>query len=305
MNPIPAGLLVRVRWIVRSALAGLRTTPWNSLAALLTIAVTLVLAAGFVLLLRNLHGLIERVGEDVRVTAYLAADLDETAARELAGRLAETPGVASVEYVSPDDARRRFARADSERAAMLEALDDNPLPASLELALLPASRTATGAQAVAVALRGEPGIEDVVHEQDWIDGYGRALGLLRTAGATLGGVLAAATLLIVANTVRLALFARRHEIEILSLVGASRGFIVWPHLLEGLLQGIAGGFVSWLVVAAAFRFFEPSLSAGAASLAGPLALRFLSASECVVLVGAGALLGGVGAGLSLIAGWRE
>lgn len=305
MIPDLRGALVRARWIARSAGIGLRTTPMTSLAALLTIAVTLVLSAAFALLLRNLHGVVERLGEDVRVTAWLTTDVDDARAREMAASLAETPGVASVEYISRDEARRRFSADGADHATMIEALEENPLPASLELVIAPAARSTAGVAAVVDAVQTTPGVDDVAHEQEWIDGYARALSLLRAVGVVLGSVLAAATLLIVANTVRLALHARQREIEILSLVGASRSFIVMPHVLEGVLQGVAGGALAWLVLAALFRVFEPSLAAGFESLVGPMPLRFLTPGEALALSGAGAALGALGAGLSLVAGWRE
>lgn len=305
MRPLPSlGLVGRGRWLLRSALDGLRATPLTSLAAVLTIAVVMALAGAFGLLLANLEGLVVRLGADVRVTAYLAPEVDEARARTLATRLSEENGVASVEWISSEAARERFVGSSDDRAAMLAALEQSPLPASLELALAPEARTAAGVETVVAVLRATPGVEDVVHEQDWIAGYTRALALLRAAGVVIGAALAAGAMLIVANTVRLALHARRQEIEILSLVGAGRAFIALPHLVEGLVEGAVGGAIALGLLVAAHALFGAALATGLDALAGGATLHFLGAGHALALVAGGAALGSLGAALSLLGGLR-
>jgi cell division transport system permease protein len=295
---------VRARTWLRTALRGVAASPLPSLLTALTVAVTLVLGGAFALVVANMQGLLDRVGEEVGVTAYLAAELTPEEVASLEARSAALPGVASVEHVSREEAARRFAAGGGDRAGWLEALGASPLPASLEIALSADQRTGEGARAVAEALRAQPGVEDVTADDEWVDGYARTLALLRGVGWALGGVLAGASLLLVASTIRLAIYARRDEIEILSLVGASRTFVALPFLLEGALVGAVGGVLALAALAAGFRALASSLAEGFAFLLGAAPPVFLTAGEAVLVVAIGAALGLCGAAASLLGGTR-
>jgi len=297
-----AGL--RARTWVAAALRGVAASPLPSLLTALTVAVTLALGGAFFLLLANLEGVLERVGRELGVSAYLAPELTPEEVAELAARARALPGVAAVEHVTREEAAVRFAAGAPERAGWLEALGESPLPASLELTLAPGERTGEATRAVAEALRALPGVEDVAADDDWVDGYARTLALLRGVGAVLGAVLAGATVLLVGSTIRLAVYARRDEIEILSLVGASRSFIALPFLIEGALLGAAGGAAALAGLSAGFRAVEAGFGAGLAFLLGTSPPVFLSPGESLLLVATGAGLGLVGAAGSLLGGMR-
>jgi cell division transport system permease protein len=301
---VTPAVLVRARTWLRTALAGLRASPLPSAIAALTIAVTLTLAGTFALVVKNMQGLLARVEEGVGVTAYLAREVDEPAARTLVTLAEEIPGVAAVRFVSREEAARRFAAGGADRSAWLEALGADALPASLEITLDAEGSTRAGVQIVADGLRALDGVDEVASDDAWVEGLARTLAFVRGVGVVLGGVLALATLLLVANTVRLALYARRDEIEILSLVGASRSFIALPFLLEGALQGLAGGLAALGLLALLFRLVHAGLASGLAFLLGDADPVFLAAGEAALLVAVGAGLGVLGAGASLAAGWR-
>jgi len=187
--------------------------------------------------------------------------------------------------------------------ALLDGLDINPLPASLEISLRDDRRSAEGMEAVANAIEGLAGVESLSSGRDWVEGYLRAVALVRGVGVGLGIILALATLLIVANTIRLGVFARRDELEILSLVGASRPFVQTPFLLEGLVQGAAGGAIALGLLYALFRLVLPGFEFGLELLVGT-APRFFSLGEALILVAGGAGLGLFGSAAALSGGWR-
>ena len=157
-------------------------------------------------------------------------------------------------------------------------------------------------QAVVESLQGLPGIAELENAQDWVQGYAGALSLLRAVGFGLGIVLGLATLLIVSNTIRLAVYARRDEIEILTLVGASRTFVAIPFLLEGALQGALGGVLALAGLASLYRLALPSLGSALTLVFGETPPGFLAGSEMLALVGVGALLGMVSSAASLAGG---
>jgi cell division transport system permease protein len=297
-------LAARLLYVLRSALRGLAATPVTSAVAVATIGVCLVLVGAFGLLLRNMEGLLDRFGDDLELSAFLEAGLPEGERLALLRRAGGLEGVEGVRLVSEAEALARFRSGVAQGAAFLEGLDANPLPASLEVRLRPERRSGAGMREVAAALAALPGVEEIASGQDWVEGYLRALSLVRALGVSLGVILALATLLIVANTIRLAVIARRDELEILALVGASRSLVRAPFLLEGLLEGAAGGALALALLFALFRLALPGLELGLELVLGGAAPRFFEAREALALVGAGAGLGLLGSAAALGGGLR-
>lgn len=298
------GALYQLIYFVRTAFRGLWASRVTSGVAVVTIGVVLVLVGAFLLLVSNMEELLDEFGDELRVTAYLDADLSADARRDLAARVAALAGVAEVTRVSPEQALERFRSSVGSGVRLLEGLDANPLPASLEIVLSPEARSAGGLAAVSASIEVFAGIDDLSSGREWVQGYLRAISLVRTIGVGLGVILAFATLLIVANTIRLGIISRSDELEILSLVGASRGFIRIPFLLEGVLQGGVGGAIALAILFAIFELALPGLESGLEMIVGS-APRFFSTSESAMVIGGGAALGLIGSAGALTAGFRS
>ncbi len=288
---------------VRTAIRGIASSPVTSGIAVVTIGVTLVLVGAFALLLRNMEELLDHFGDDLRVIAYLESEVSGEALRALEDRARQIPGVEDVEAVSQEQALERFRASVGSGSTLLDGLDINPLPASLEISLSDDRRSAEGMEAVGNVIEGLAGVESLSSGRDWVEGYLRAVALVRGVGVGLGIILALATLLIVANTIRLGVFARRDELEILSLVGASRPFVQTPFLIEGVVQGAAGGAIALGLLYALFRFALPGFESGLELLVGT-APRFFSSGEALILIAGGAGLGLFGSAAALSGGWR-
>ena len=211
--------------------------------------------------------------------------------------------VSAATLVTRDEALERF-RATLGGGELLEGLEENPLPASLELALEPAARSEEAIGRLAAALAAMDGVDELSHDRRWIEGMARVAGLARTVSVVLGGVLVGAALLIVANTIRLAIYSREDEIEILSLVGAGRVFQRAPFILEGIAEGAAGGALALAGLYGAFRLLLPEVEFGLALLHGVVAPEFFAPRECLALITSGAGLGAAGSGFALM-GWRR
>ncbi|MCH2170031.1 ABC transporter permease [Myxococcota bacterium] len=297
-------VLPRASYFLRTALRGLRSNPVTTLVAMGTIAVSLLLFGSFALLLQNMQSLLDRLGDELYVTAFFEQGLPSAKQRELAVLAATVEGVEGVRIVSETEALERFRDGVGSGAALLEGLSENPLPASLEIALVPARRSAQGMAVVAESLNGLRGIEDLVSGEDWVEGYLRSVALVRGVCIGLGLILSIATMLIVANTIRLAIYARRDELEILSLVGASRSFMQTPFLLEGVLQGASGGVGALVLLFALFRLVLPEFEFGLEMLLGGIRLHFFGLGGMMGLVAGGGMLGLVGSVAALTGGWR-
>ncbi len=298
-------LVVHLFYAARSAIRGLWASPVTTGVALVTIAVSLVLVGAFGLLVTNMQGLLDRVGEDLRVTAYLEEGISDEDLKRLALLTQTVEGVASVETISKDDALRIFDERLGGRSGLLEGLEYNPLPASLEITLVESQRSVGGLRVVVESLDGLPGIEELSYGEEWVEGYARALSMIRGLGVGVACVLALATLLIVGNTIKLAVYARRDEIEILGLVGASRSFVRIPFLLEGFTQGTLAALMALGLLYILYRILTPSLAAGIELLMGHASPAFFSPFQMFLLVASGAFVGALGSAAAFVEGGRR
>lgn len=298
--------MTRVWMLIAIALAnavrGIRNASATSALAVLTIAVVLMLVGSASLLVRNMAGILDEVGSNLQLTAFLEPGLSADDQRSLATRVALAPGVERVVRVSEQEALERFEKL-AGGAELLTGLESNPLPASLEIHLLAEARTAEAIGILEEALDGLPGIDELSHGQDWIEGYARAVALIEGGTTVISLVLGLAALLIIANTIRLAVYARKDELDILALVGASRTFVRVPFMLEGTIQGLLGGLIALLLILGAYELVLPELRSGLEVVIGRAELRFFTTPEALKLVGSGGALGFLGSVTALL-GWR-
>jgi cell division transport system permease protein len=213
-------------------------------------------------------------------------------AQEEVSRYAE---VAEVLYISREHALA-LARAElGDFGAIFSELETNPLPASLEITLLPGNRTPEIVRSVAKRVSRYPFVEEVRYGQDWLE---RVFLLRRIAGAAafvLGGAFAAVAVLIIGAAVRIAIFARREEISIMRLVGATDGFIRRPFLLEGLITGLLGGVAALGLTYATHRLLSTMV----------FPLEWLPDAWIASGLAGGALLGVLASGIAVRRHLRE
>lgn len=295
-------VLILIGIALANAARGIRQASTTSLLAVLTIAVVLVLVGSAWLLVGNMANLLDEFGAELGLTAYLDPTLSDARQQELVARVSQEQGVATATLVTKQEALVRFEKiAGSED--LLSGLDENPLPPSLEIRLVPEARTQAGVERIEAVLTDLPGVSELAHGQEWIEGYARAISLVRGLALGLGTVLGLAALLIVANTIRLAIYARRDELDILALVGASRTFVRVPFLLEGTIQGLLGGLLALAIVFATFSLLQPQLEYGLELVLGRAGLEFFTRSQAIALVAAGAGLGLLGS-ITALVGWK-
>lgn len=245
----------RLIYFLFRALRNMRQSPFLCVAAISTVAVSLIILASFALVVLNVEQLTRNWSKEIQVVAYLDR---VPAAPELERRIKEIkefPEVDSVVLVSPREAFERFRERLGQEADLLAGLDEDFLPGSLEIGLRPADRTRAGVEALVKRLREDRTFSDLRYGQDWLEKFEAFISLLRFSGLFLGGFLLFAALFIVSNTIKLTLFARRDELEVMALVGATPAFIKTPFLVEGGVQGAIGGLVALGCVYGMFQFF--------------------------------------------------
>ena len=290
------------RYSIEEAGASLWRGRQSGLLSTGTIALALFVLGGFLLVTANLELLAGQWSNAAEMSVYLRDDVtpDERAAVERL--LAPGQAVAAREYVSKIEALTRFRRTFGNLSTAVDGLGDNPLPASYEVRLAggPAARDAV--DALASKLREMPGVADVRYDRQWLDRLLGLVAIIRGIGLLLGTVMTLAAALTVANVVRLALYARRDELDIMELVGAPQAYIRGPFVMEGVLQGGTGGMVALAALGAGFLLLRARYLVPLASAINLNAIRFLSLELCLILVLGGMVVGCLG---GLVATWNR
>ena len=234
---------------IRRAWQGFWRNALMSLAATATMVLMLLLLAGFFIIQKGLLAGLEFTEQKVEVVADIFDNAQASQVEDLRQRVLLLPEVADVTFVTREEALAQFRERLKEQGEqdLTKALDSNPLHASLEVKLV----TPEVFGAVVAMLREEPIVEKVKEQQKLVDELLTVTNVLRTAGTVLLLVVGIIALFIIVNTIRLAVFARADEIEIMRLVGASDAFIRWPFVFEGAFVGFLGAVMTLVVLALA------------------------------------------------------
>jgi cell division transport system permease protein len=284
---------------LREALGGVRRSPLIQLVAVGTIALSLVLVGTVVLIARNVSRLADGWGRGAQMKVYLADDVAPARVRQIAAALGKLPGVRAVHMIDAHEAFVRLRRSLGDRGDLLDGVEEGFLPASLDVELKPGVAEVLRAHPAFERLRHTAGVEEVELMGGWAARVAALEELLRAAAAAVGLLIVCACLYIVGSTIRLGVFARRDEIEILKLVGATDRFVKAPFLVEGGLQGALGAALATGLLYALFRLAAPRVEAALGDLlaAGPLA--FFPPALVAAAVAGGALIGVCGSALAL------
>ncbi len=290
----------RLFYLLREAFANVRTNRTTTIVAVATTTFTFACVGVFLLLYVNLRALAVTLQADVRVAIYVADSLSKEALAELDQRLKADRAVTSVMYVSKEQALVEFQSQFPSESHLLEGLGQNPLPASFVVKLAPQFQSSDAVRRWAERTKSLPGVAQVEYSQDWIETLASTIRYIELAAIGVGLILSTASVTIIANTIRLTLFARRDEIEILQLIGATKSFVRIPYLLEGALLGALGSSLSLVVLKIGFELFRQQARAGHRFLGVESWLTFFPLHTCLLLIAVGVVLGVAGSFASLL-----
>ena len=284
-------------YFLRKALGNIWTNPFLSLVTLSTIAISMLILGLFSLIYLNVQQSLHQMGGELQITAYLQEAISSEQAKVLRSKVADWPEVEKITYISKEQALARFRSQLREYAGILEGLKENPLPASLELTLMPQYGRSGNIKEFSTRLGRLPGVAEVQYGRKWMAKLRVFVEVMKLVGITVGGLLLIATIFVISNTIKLTFYSRREELEIMRLVGATDFFIKAPFLIEGLLHGLGGALLAagGLSVLILFLFSHLDLPLRLAVMAGSLPTGQLVAG----FLGLGLLLGVLGSMVSL------
>lgn len=287
--------LSTVEYFLHEVAISLRRKNLMSFASIGTVAVSLFVLGVFLILVLNFNRLAGTLESQVQISVYFNDDTTASKQREVASAIQNLQGISSIHYVSRAEAMERLRERLGDQKYLLDSLEDeNPLPDSLEVVVKRPDMVETAAKAISKM----EGVEEAKYGQDVIEHLFDITRLVRIFGLALMVLLAAATIFIIANTIRLTVFARRKEIAIMKYVGATDWFIRWPFILEGMVLGLIGG----IIAAIALRSFYAAMAAKIYSTLTffPLMPQYPFMNYvAVAIILSGMIIGTIGSAISL------
>jgi cell division transport system permease protein len=281
------------------ALLRLVRQPVSSALTWLVIAISLTLPALFYLGLSSLQQQTAQWQEGGQITLYLRPTVSVADGERLTDELNARAEVLRAQYISADEAWASFRDTLNLSRSPLEA-DSNPLPASI--VVIPLQQSSQQLEVLRILIDGLPEVEDVQLDLAWIERLNRFLELINRIVAGLAILLGIAVLLVVGNTIRLAIESRKAEIQVVKLLGATDAFIRRPFIYLGLWYGLVGGLAAWLLVSLVVWWLSGPLAAFLGTYGLSAAIAWLSPGESLLLLTAAILVAMLGARIAL---WRH
>ena len=236
------------RQVAGESLRRLAREPLGNLLTWLVIGIAAALPAGLFVATQNLERLAGSWAGSARISVYLKDSVDDATGHTLAERWRTLPGVAGVNFISREQALAEFRQLAGLDQALAQ-LEKNPLPAVVEITPADSAASPEGADALRRQLAADPSVELAELDLAWLERLRGLLSLAQRMALGLAGLLALGVLLVIANTIRLAIEARREEILVIKLVGGTDAFVRRPFLYTGFWYGLGGGLVAWGLVA--------------------------------------------------------
>ena len=268
-----------------------------NLVTIITISLSILIAAAFILFFVNTSDIINSWKKGLRIMAYLNPGVTNNELNDLKQTIRSLENVDTLKFISKQEALRRLKTQMKHQASLFTNLTRNPLPDSLEIRMTAAVGSWQKIDLLANRIEALPQIADVEYGQRWVGRFAHIISLFRLAGYAMGALFFMATIFIVANTIRLVIYSRREEVEIMRLVGGTDNFIKIPFYVEGLIQGALGAVIGLAMLYIAFIFVISNVEKG--FFPGLFRFHFLSPAILLVILLASMLVGWLGCFISL------
>jgi cell division transport system permease protein len=286
-----------IAWYFKRAIEDILANRFLNAVTIATISLAILIVSFGVLLVVNTGDVLAAWKRGARIMAYLKPDAAAGTALSLKRAIESIDGVATARFIPRDEALSHLKAQMPRQASLFDHLAENPLPDAFEIRLLPTDEGWERIERIAAGIGAFADVDDVEYGQQWVATVRGIVDLLRLASVVTAGLFLLASVAIVANTIRLVIYSRQQEVEIMRLVGASEGFIKAPFYIEALIQGLAGAAIGLAMLFAVFSLL--AASAEQSAVARLFEIRFLSADMIAAIVAASMLVGWLGCHVSL------
>lgn len=266
-----------------------------AIASVLTVTLSMFILGVFLSAVLNINHMASYLENQVEMTVYLKDGLTTDQVMGIGKYLKAQPGMKEIKFTNKDQAMKDFRERMGDQQGLLDAINGNPLPASYQMSFQTPEQLKTAAEVVAKY----QGVETVQYGKDIIEQLYKVAQVIRLSGIVLIIFLAGAELFIISNTIRLTVFARRREIQIMKYVGASNGFIRWPFLFEGMVIGFLGSGFALLILWEGYKTVVSEMAAAGLVFIPMIPLWPFMGYTTLIILAAGIVIGVMGSAISL------
>lgn len=266
-----------------------------AIASVLTVTLSMFILGVFLSAVLNINHMASYLENQVEMTVYLKDGLTTDQVMGIGKYLKAQPGMKEIKFTNKDQAMKDFRERMGDQQGLLDAINGNPLPASYQMSFHTPEQLKTAAEVVAKY----QGVETVQYGKDIIEQLYKVAQVIRLSGIVLIIFLAGAELFIISNTIRLTVFARRREIQIMKYVGASNGFIRWPFLFEGMVIGFLGSGFASLILWEGYKTVVSEMAAAGLVFIPMIPLWPFMGYTTLIILAAGIVIGVMGSAISL------
>jgi len=264
---------------------------------IITISLSVLIVSALALFFVNANDIMSSWKKGISIIAYLKPDIVETVLPEIKGKIQGMYGVAEVKFISKEEAMKRLKEQMKGHSSLLADLQENPLPDAFEVSLIESSAGSKKVENLAAQIEAMPSVEEAEYGRRWLGRFTNIFDLFRFTGYAMAGIFFIAAVFIVANTIRLVIYSRQDEIEIMRLVGATDRFIKAPFHIEGLIQGAIGGIIGLAALFVVFMLI--ALNVEQVSSSYIFHIRFLSPGVLCGIMLCSVFVGWLGCYISL------
>lgn len=268
-----------------------------NIVTIITIALSILITSAFALFFINASDIMNSWKKGIRIMAYLKPEITEATLLDIKLKIERLYGVQDVRFISKGEALKQLKDQMKRQSSLFLNLKENPLPDAFEIRMIASSQSIEKVEMLATRIESLPFIEDVEYGQSWLGRFVYIYNLFRLTGYAMGGLFFMAVVFIVANTIRLMLYSRREEVEIMRLVGAPDSFIKAPFYIEGLIWGTLGGIIGLGSLYVAFAILSSNVQNDFSSVL--LNIRFFPLWAFVGIILCSTFVGWLGCYLSL------
>lgn len=294
MNSATQALLIGFQ----STIANVRANMQTFLISIVTIAISIGILGIFLIIFFNLNGFLSTWNQQVQLIVYLDDDISAVQKSKLESLFKENSRVQSTEEVTKDRAWRDFRQSQAEKSGLEFDIGFNPLPSSYKVRFKLSDDRLKHISEFAEMIQKESGVESVEYGKNWIARFEKFMVFCRVFLMATGALLSFGLILIISNTIRLSIYSRQDEIELMLLIGATPGFVKIPFLLEGMLQGLCGSLLSLGLMGIIYYYLKSEFQVSIESIARGMDFQFISQPFLLSLVGVSVLIGFVASYIS-------
>ena len=282
-------------YFLRETVTSLVRNRFMAVASILTVTLSMFILGAFLSAVLNINHMATYLESQVEMTVYLKDGIKTDDVIAVGKQLKQLNGLKGISFTNKDQALANFRESMGDQAALLDSMNGNPLPASYKISF----QSPDQLQDAVNLVKKYPQVDDVQYGQEIVEQLYRVAQFIRISGIILILFLAAAELFIISNTIRLTVFARRREIQIMKYVGATNGFVRWPFLFEGMVIGFIGSGISSILLWLCYRMIQEEIHNAGLVFIPLLTMYPFIVHVAIFLLAAGIIIGALGSAISL------